>query len=89
MKSSSAIPCERVNYNSHIIDWDRKPKSQIYDQNKHHKAKSMSTYYLIDLRYNTNSKDETLTRFNFKKTTGHKKKYSCTGYGGKCASCRP
>lgn len=30
---------------------------------------------------------ETLTHFNFKKTTAFKKKYSCHGYGGKCGMC--
>ena len=54
-----------------------------------HKIKALSAYYLIDLRFDTNEKDKTLTHFNFKKTNGHKKKYSCGGYGGKCSMCRP
>lgn len=28
-----------------------------------------------------------MIRFNFKKTTSKKKKYSCGGYGGKCSMC--
>jgi ferredoxin len=28
-----------------------------------------------------------MTHFNFKKTTGLKKKYSCGGYGGRCSMC--
>lgn len=29
-----------------------------------------------------------MTKFNFKKTTAFKRKYSCGGYGGKCGMCR-
>jgi hypothetical protein len=28
-----------------------------------------------------------MSRFNFKKTNGRKKKYSCGGYGGRCSMC--
>ena len=28
------------------------------------------------------------THFNFKKTTGHKKQFSCGGYGGRCRGCK-
>lgn len=76
------------NCNDRIANWDTKQsRRESYIENGKHKAKSQRAYYLYAEWESTNQKDTTLLGFNFKKTTGKKKKYSCGGYGGKCSMC--
>lgn len=77
------------NCNDTLTDWTVKPSKLSYISNRDHKSKCLKSYKLIDYSYPTNEKgDEAYHRFNFKKTTAHKKKYSCWGYGGKCSMCK-
>lgn len=79
---------EVVNVNDNICNWDQKIKRESYNANRDHKAKCLKKYTLLDYCFNTSEKEECFTHFNFKKTNARKKKYSCSGYGGKCSQCK-
>lgn len=79
---------EVVNMNDNICNWDQKIKRKSYNANRDHKAKCLKKYSVFDYYCMTNEKDVCYTHFNFKKTNARKKKYSCGGYGGKCAGCK-
>ena len=79
---------EVVNVNDNICNWDQKIKRMSYNTNRDHKAKCLNKYRVFDYYFNTNEKEKCFSHFNFKKTNARKKKFSCGGYGGKCAGCK-
>lgn len=61
-------------------------KSTRYDRNAHHYEKELKkTKRIAQLQV---IRDGLLDKFNFKKTNAFKGVWSCSGYGGKCASCK-
>lgn len=67
---------------------EEKPSKIQRSGNYKHKKNQLKQYTRL-LKWEETSKSqlEYLTKFNFKKTTAFKRKYSCHGYGGKCGMC--
>lgn len=61
-------------------------KRHSYNDNLKHKEKQLKKVKLTSLHECV--RDHLLDKFNFKKTTAWKGMWSCSGYGGKCASCK-
>jgi hypothetical protein len=66
-----------------------KPIRESYINNKNHKENQIKKVKL----YLANSHSDTRTylhdgNWNHKKTNAQKAVWSCTGYGGKCSSCK-
>lgn len=59
------------------------------NRNHKHKINQLKQYTQL-LKWEDTPKNQLqyLDKFNFKKTTAFKRKYSCHGYGGKCGMCR-
>ena len=55
--------------------------------NMRHKKYALQKYTRLSEQFDC-SKDDTFCKFNFKKTNGRKKRFSCGGYGGTCPMCK-
>ncbi|KRW99258.1 hypothetical protein PPERSA_03964 [Pseudocohnilembus persalinus] len=56
-----------------------------YNKNRNHKVKALK---FANYQVNFKGYKKDISNFNFKKTNGRKYFFSCSGYGGKCPSCK-
>ena len=56
-------------------------------KNMRHKKYARKQYCLLAEQDSTYNEDA-VNRFNYKKTTANKYKFSCGGYGGTCGMCK-
>jgi hypothetical protein len=61
-------------------------KRNRYEINDHHYKKELKKVKRISMQQTI--RNGLLDNFNFKKTNAYKGVWSCSGYGGKCPSCK-
>ena len=67
---------------------DLYPSKNHRVNNMRHKKYALKKYTQLSQQFDNCQDDETFNKFNFKKTTACKKRYSCGGYGGTCPMCK-
>ena len=72
---------------NNYIEEDKPSKSQRNVNYKHKKNELKQYTKLLKWEEASKSQIEYLHKFNFKKTTAFKRRFSCHGYGGKCGMC--
>ena len=87
MQYEYSVDRNTQNMNDELIDLSQKAKRESYTRNKQHRNKCRKIYFVDGYRFDADEKNNTMTHFNFKKTNGKKKHFSCGGYGGRCSMC--
>ncbi len=63
-------------------------KNHRINNMRHSKYSKEEYLKLLKWEDSDSSLRDNMEKFNFKKTTAFKKKYSCGGYGGTCGMCK-